>query len=210
MNPKNPYENRWRWWYPAIADAMLRNPDYSQEKIARELGKTPVTISMIVNTDLFRDYFAQRRKDWERTHDASLVQKTMKVASSALDILAESMEKKRDSIPIGQLTQIATSALDRLGYSPNKPAAPAGGLTVNAQNAQLVMPVSADQLREAQDAIRLAQSRRVAPIPVLPEPQTVEVLREESLDFSALDDHGELPSDEAGSAGGLPRVMSSD
>lgn len=209
MRPDNPYQKRWRWWYPSIADAMLRNPDHSLAQIAKDLGKSANTIYYITATDMFKDFLAQRRKQWETQHDGALVQKTMKVANSALDVLSDAIEKKRDTIPLAQLSSVAFSALDRLGYSPNKPAPPAGAVTVNAQNAQ-VIAVSPDALREAQDAIRLAQSRRQAAIPVLPDPIPVEVIREEPLDFSALDDNGELRDGDEKPAAGLPRTISSD
>lgn len=160
MNPKNPYENRWRWWYPAIADWMIANPGKPMTECAKEIGRGYVTICMIVNTDLFRDFLAKRRSDWEKRHDYALREKTTKVAESALDILADVLDKKRDSIPLAKLAEVGFGALDRLGYSPNKPA-PAAQVNVNAPGGQVaVFPVSTDALQEAQSAIRLAQARR--------------------------------------------------
>lgn len=202
MNPKNPFESRWRWWYPAIADCMIANPGYKMADIAKELGRATNTIGMIVNTDLFKDYLANRRKEWEARHDHALRAKTTKVALSALDILSEQLEKKRDTIPINAVAGIATNALDRLGYSPNKPAA----VQVNNYNGNgagaVVMPVNADALQEAREAIRVAQQKRAALAPPL-----------ESSDGPILD----LPAERNGdsepgldSAVELPRTVSAD
>src|SRR5678815_4847907 len=35
----NPYEGRWRWWYSAISDWMLRNPGGTMADCAAELGR---------------------------------------------------------------------------------------------------------------------------------------------------------------------------
>lgn len=160
--PSNPYAHRWGWWYPAIADWMIANPGRRLQDCARDLNKSPTTISMIVNTDLFKDFLATRRREWESVHDFALRSKTTKVAELGLDILLESLEKKRSTVPISTLSEITTSALDRLGYSPNKPQASVQINNIQQSGGVTVVPVSVDALREAQEAIRLAQSRRAA------------------------------------------------
>lgn len=201
----NPYNGRWRWWYPAIADWMIRNPDGKMVDCARELGKHVNTISMIVNTDLYKDYLAKRRQEWQQTHDHALQAKLTKVAGSALDILHDVLEKKRDQVPIGQLKDIGISALDRLGYSPNKAQTP--GLTVVSNGGQVnVMPVPLAAIQEAQAAIRAAQAKRIAgaAVPVVSNPEdepsdltldlTAERSDESGVD-AAVEPHRALGSD---------------
>lgn len=206
MNPKNPFENRWRWWYPAIADWMIANPGKPMTECAKDLGRGYNTIIMITNTDLFRDFLAKRRGDWEKRHDFALREKTTKVAESALDILADVIDKKRDSIPLAKLAEVGFGALDRLGYSPQK-AAPSTQVNVSAPNGQVnVLSVSTDALQEAQQAIRLAQARnaqRASLTSQAVEPQNVNALGEPAEhDLDLLID--------IDPASGLPRTLNSD
>jgi|SRR5262245_2100822 len=170
-DPRNPYQGRWRVWYPAIADWMIRNPGGSAEACAKELGKSPNTIRFIMATDLFRDYFARRREDWQRNHDFAIVTKTTHVAEKALDLMLEKMEKQADKIPMNLVTDVATSALDRLGYAPKPPASQSVNVNVDTGNKIVMIPISAGALEEARDAIREAEkSRRLAALELEAEP----------------------------------------
>jgi len=207
MNPSNPYENRWKWWYPAIADWMVANPGRPLRECAKDLGRGESTIYMIATTDLFKDFLANRRKEWEQRHDFSLREKTTRVAESALDILSEVLEKKRDTIPLARIAEIGFGALDRLGYAPQKQAAVAVNVQQNGNgNGVVVLPVNSDALREAQEAIRVAQAKRAAlPSPSLP-------ALENPDDFPVLD----LTADEGSTEGNLdaagefPRTLPAD
>ena len=165
-NPSNPYEGRWRYWYVAIIDWMLTNPGRPLKECAVDLGRAASTIYMITETDLFKTHFQQRRAAFGASLDHTLQQKMTELASKSLDVLTEAVNTKRQSIPVPQLVSIATSALDRLGYSPNKPALPTG-VTVNmpGSNPTLVTSVSREELEEARMAMRLAQQNR-AQIPL--------------------------------------------
>lgn len=183
--PSNLYVNRWRWWYSAISDAMLANPSASQQEIAKSLGKNANTVSMIVNTDLFRDYHAQRKQEFQGASDFMLSNKLTKVAEKGLDLLLDVMAKKGDQVPLSQLVAITDSTLKNLGYGAPAPA----GVSVNVQqnnNPTVVVPVSAGALSEARDALRLAEQRRRDTPPALghapPQQITIQELLEEESD----------------------------
>lgn len=156
----NPYQGRWRGWYSAIADWQLANPGRPMAECAKSIGKHPNTIAMIVATDMYRDYFARRREEWTREHDFALINKTTRVAEKSLDLMLDKMEKQGDKIPMNIVTEVATSALDRLGYAPKT--TPSVEVNVNSQdNRKVVMiPISAGALEEARDAIRAAEQAR--------------------------------------------------
>jgi len=162
MNPKNPYEGRWRWWYEGIADWMIAHPGGRLQDCARDLNKNSSTISMIINSDVFRDYLAKRRAEWRERHDFALTSKTTKVAEAALDCLLVQLEKKKDQVPINTISEIATSALDRLGYSPQKTQAPSVQVNVQQNNDAKVIhaAVSPEALQEAREALRIAERNR--------------------------------------------------
>lgn len=152
----NPYENRWRPWYPAVSDWIVRNPSGTQKQMAAELGKSVHTISAIMQTDIFKEFHAQRMAEWRQRHDDAVRHRLLSIADQSLDILAEQMEKKRDQIPMAMVQEVAMSALDRLGYSPQSAA-----VQVNVDNRNqsvVIQGVSATELEEARMAMRLAEA----------------------------------------------------
>lgn len=161
LDPKNPYQDRWRPWYSSIADWMMRNPAGTAEQCAREIGRAVNTVRYIMATDMFRDYFARRREEWQRSHDWAILSKTTQVAERALDLMSEKLEKQGDKIPMNLVTEVAVSALDRLGYAPKS--TPSVQVNVNEDNRKVVMvPISTGALEEARDAIRQAEQARAA------------------------------------------------
>lgn len=156
----NPYQGRWRNWYTFIADWIIRNPGGKAEDCAKELHKHVNTIRFIMASDMFQDYFARRKEEWQRHHDYAIINKTTAVAEAALDLMLAKIEKQGDKIPMNLITDVATSALDRLGYAPRT--APSVEVNVNAvDNRKVVMvPISSEALVEARDAIRAAEVRR--------------------------------------------------
>jgi len=68
------------------------------------------------------------------------------VALSALDIVQETLDKKRTSLPFEELTDVMDSALERLGYGTKAASSPT--VVVNT-NAQIVAPISAEDLAAA-------------------------------------------------------------
>lgn len=153
----HPYEGRWRWWYSSISDWMIRNPGKDLKDCAKELDKHESTISLIVTTDLFKAYHEQRLKEWRERHDFALRDKLTRVAEASLDLMIDKMDKKRDQVPISTLNEITTSALDRLGYAPQKV-----GVTINAptQNNTFNAPVSTSVLVEAREALRIVEEKK--------------------------------------------------
>lgn len=156
MNPTNPYSNRWNWWYDSIIDRMIAHPDWSKKQIAEDLGKHPNTVYQICDTDLFKDYYAKRLADFRANHDFSIINKTTKVAEVSLDILLEGLQTKRTAVPIGVVNEIATSALERLGYGTQQ----APLVQVNQDNRSVSVAVNTSTLEEARMAIRQVEEMK--------------------------------------------------
>lgn len=166
-NSGNPYQGRWRWWYSAIADHMIRHPDGKIQDIAAALGKQPNTISMIINTDIFRTYLQQRKTAWVAEHDFALRTRLTEVATKGLDLIADVLEKKGDQIPLQRLAAITESSLDRLGYAPSSgPQVVVNTGTID--QSQKTLNVSSDVLREARDKMRVIEQEKAGQS--LPEP----------------------------------------
>ena len=158
--PSAKNNGRWRWYYPAIADWMLEHPGRPMRECAQHLGKSPTTIGFIVNSDMYQEYYRQRREKWTAEHDSSIVGKTTRVAEAALDLMLEKLEKQGDKIPMQLVTEVAATALDRLGYAPKK-AADVQVTVDNSDKRQIVInSVSVGALEEARDALRVAEQQR--------------------------------------------------
>jgi hypothetical protein len=160
MVANNPYNGRFRWWYPAIADLMIAHPGTKQEDIARQLGKHPNTVSLIMNSDLFKSYYEERRREHADAIDASIRDRLGKVANRSLDLLFESLETKRGSVPIKTLSDISIDVLDRLGYAPKQ--APQVQINQNSVKQVLIAPVSVSDLEEARKVLRAAEAARAS------------------------------------------------
>lgn len=146
-----------RWWYPAIADWMLRNPGGDMVQCATDLGRNVQCIRMIVNSDMYKDYYAQRRQEWQQNHDFAILSRVNRVAEKSLDLLLDKMEKKGDQVPMNVTKDIAFSALDRLGYAPQT--GPQVAVNVGEQK-NVFVAVTPDALEEARTALRLAERGR--------------------------------------------------
>lgn len=172
-NSGNPYQGRWRWWYSAIADHMIRNPGCQIQDIAAALNKRPTTISMIINTDLFRTYLSQRKAAWTAEHDYALRSRLTEVAVKGLDIIKEVLDKKSDQIPLQRVAEITASSLDRLGYAPSS--GPQVVVNTGAVDARTqTLNVSSNVLLEAREKMRLVEQDRAGQS--LPEAQLTPIL----------------------------------
>jgi hypothetical protein len=142
-------------WYDGIIDDLLSHPGTTLKDCAARLGRHPNTISLITCSDMFRARYAQRRADFnQRLHDR-LTGKLTQVAEAALDHTITVLDKKRESIPLPLLHEIAKGSLDRLGYAPQGTSPPA--MVIN--NVVGAATVSAAGLERARSHLRELQAR---------------------------------------------------
>lgn len=154
----NPYNGRWRQWYVDIADWMIAHPGGNMTECSKDLGRHYNTIAYITRSDIFRDYYAQRRAEYAARLDERMRDKISGVAGKTLDVILSKLDKQGDQIPMKFATELATGMLDRLGYAPTTP-----GVSVNIdQRDQRVVQVAvnAAALAEARDAMRAAEEKR--------------------------------------------------
>lgn len=155
-------------WYDAIVDDMLANPGTSQKETAARLGRSPVTINYIVNSDLFKARYAQRKDQFNDELDARLTGKLAQVAEKALDFTLEALDKKRDNVPLPLLHEISDKALSRLGYGPKGSAAVAPTVVVQnnvSASAGVQVPVSREALASARENLRTIEGIRAGLVP---------------------------------------------
>lgn len=166
---KSATNTRWRPWYSAIADYQLRNPMATIEEIATALGRGKTTIACVVASDIYKYYFAERRRDFTERHDAAITASLNRIAVASLDTLASRLETPamRDRLTTQQIRETATAVLDRLGFAPRT--ASAVSVNVNSGNQTVVVaPVALDRLAEARSTLRAVEAARAAGVPALP------------------------------------------
>jgi hypothetical protein len=155
-------EGRWTWWFSAIADLMIRHPDKKLKDIAAMLNKHPSYLSIVTNTDMFREYLAQRKEAWRQEHDHALRAKLTDVATHGLDIVLEHIQTKRAQIPLNAALKITESALDRLGYAPDAaPAVVVNNTQDNRQQTVNIAGLSTSDLEEARSALRRSEQVKI-------------------------------------------------
>lgn len=186
-------------WYDSIIDDLIANPGTTLKAAASRLGRSPVTIGYIVNSDLFKARYSQRRDQFNEELDTRLIGKLAKVAELSLDLTLESLEKKRTAVPLPLLHEVSDKALARLGYGPKQGTAAQIAVNVNQNNAtaQVATPVSAEALAAARHTLKtVEQSRLLAARQI--DHQELEAPLARTLDCPAADG-----GDEDGSKGDL-------
>lgn len=164
-----------RWWYESLADFMIANPKANQEDAAHHFGRARSTISTIMQSDSFKAYMRQRRDEFASDLDSRVKGKLLQVVDGGLDIIIDKLDKKRDTIPLRDIQATTDSALKALGYGLEQ----GPSVTINNAPQTVVVPVSLQDLQDAQLALRAAQQRPmidITPNPSKafePEPETV-------------------------------------
>lgn len=147
-----------QFWYDGIIDIMIAQPGVKLVDIAAQLHKSPITIGLVVRSDMFKLRYEERRKSLAEAIDSRISQKLAKVAEKGLDLTLELMETKGDKMGVGAIKELTLGALDRLGYSPQAQSGPSVVVNNTTSAQATTVPVSADVLAEA----RAAMSRQVA------------------------------------------------
>lgn len=174
-----------RWWHEAIIEDLLLYPLDTLEARSKRLNYSTSYLSVIINTDLFKAAYQQRKQTYNSQMDQAIVMRTTQVAAKGLDLLLEAMETKRAQIPFGVLADTVDKTLNRLGYGV-KPVGTPVNVSVGVQNTTTSVTVTAEQLAEARQALRAAEAHN-ALAPPAPSPER----NPELLDLSALPEAGE-------------------
>jgi hypothetical protein len=163
-----------RWWHEAIVDDMLQYPKSLVRERAARLKYSADYLSLVMNTDMFRALYEQRRAEFNARLDASIQQKTGEAANKALDLVLETLEKKRDKIPFAELSEFTDRTLERLGYGIK----PGANVSVGVQI--VAPPISKEQLAEARRDLRAVENQRMIEHKPVPSPLPTEPEKEGS------------------------------
>jgi hypothetical protein len=155
-------KNSFRIWYDAIIDLLLLDPTLRQYEIAKKLNRAPVTISLVMNSDLFKARYEQRKAAHNAAIHSKLNGQMVQVADLGLQLILETMKSKRDKIPLETLVDTTTDTLDRLGFGvPKGQRDPVPGIGVQVNNTMVVAPVSREVLESARAQLREIEGKIV-------------------------------------------------
>jgi len=147
------------WWYWAIIDEMIANPECTKKELAARFKVSEVCIHLITTSDVFNAYLSERRAGNSKMLDEAIRLKLQQTADRVLATIQTVIEKKKDAIPLDQLTSLADKTLERLGYGVRN-----AGMVVNATgNTQVVVPVSIQDLEAARKALRNSETQKAIP-----------------------------------------------
>ncbi len=130
--PKKPTIQSVKFQHEAIADLIVANPAISQGEIAAEMGYTQAWVSIIVNSDAFKEHLAERKAELvDPLLRASIQTRLDTLANRSLERLLERVDSQ---VPLKTTELIAMAKLGVDGL-------PAARAPVGQQNNLYVMNI---------------------------------------------------------------------
>lgn len=147
-------------WHEMVIDFMLLNPGATYKEIAEQFGVSPVTVSYVSNSDMFKMRLEERRAKFQSQVDGTAIErlqgKIAGVAERALDLMDEKIQLERQTMGIEATRETAEMALKALGYGVPRAQSAQSTTVVN-------VVVSRDDLARARE--RMAPPVEVAALP---------------------------------------------
>lgn len=154
--------------HEAFADYMLINPGCTLRDMGNVFGYSPAWICTVINSDMFKAYFATRREGISVSIAEDLPSRLAAAAHLATERIIEVVEKASDpEILIDAFDKV----LHRYGYAPNAKGGAQASVSIAQQNN--IFYLSRDELAGARAKLLEAhQEKEVkaedAPAPALP------------------------------------------
>jgi hypothetical protein len=108
------------WWMERLCDWMIAHPELKLKDAAKEFNISQAWLSVVKNSDVFRELFAKRSAQLSEAIVEGVRDKTVAMTEIALDHVNGKLEKEAEFMPIKDLLEIADLGLNRLGYGANK------------------------------------------------------------------------------------------
>jgi hypothetical protein len=101
-----------RWNHEAVIDAMIANPDMSQNEIAAMMGYSPPWLSIIINSDAFQEKLSERRAEViDPMLRATIEDRLRGVAAKAAEVILENLHAAPTPKVALQALEVTTRAL---------------------------------------------------------------------------------------------------
>lgn len=121
-------------WHEELANYLLQNPGATLTTVAKHFGKSLSWISIIKNSDAFKDYYNARREELNAQVDATLVDKVHTLAELSIEALVTKVGhhiEREQEMTTDALRELADMSLTKLGFGQKKgEAAAAPAITI--------------------------------------------------------------------------------
>lgn len=142
-----------RYRHQAIVDIMLQSPEKDQNEISAQLGVTPQHLSVVVNSDAFKEYFDIRRSLHADNISHGLIENVEGLADEVVEVIREKVQKERSELGLGALTDTAKVALSALGIGGSRRGA-VGGSGPTQNNFYIGQGVNPKLLEQARNRMK--------------------------------------------------------
>lgn len=147
--------------HEAFADYMLINPGCTLREMAGVFNYSASWICTVINSDMFKAYFDERRKEINCVIAEDLPSKLAAAGHLATERIMEVLNNTEDA---GVIIDSFDKVMHRLGYAPNAKGGPQGNITQNNTN---IFYMNKEELAGVRQAFLAAH----APVPALPAPE---------------------------------------
>ncbi len=146
--------------YMKIADLMLSEDRITMGDLAKRLKYSQAWLSMIVHSDSYKAYFAQRRQEFNEALAERISGKLGQATEAALDSLIEGIATKGAALPVLERKEVVDTLLTRMGYGGKSSSAV--NVSVNNQVNSQVVAVERNVLVEARASLRAVEELHLA------------------------------------------------
>ena len=143
------------WWYEAIVDWELSNPDGKRGDCAKQLKCTESHLSVISNSDSFKEFREMRMIAHREKVSNSIINKLEVVTDKALGKLEDVIDAAGPMTKMTDVADVAKMGLQALGMFRHG----ASGLKSSSPTVQVNIGVSAEDLAIARERMKNANSR---------------------------------------------------
>lgn len=152
-------KNGVRPWHEELLEFLLANPRASLQEISFHFSATPSWISIVKNSDAFKEMWAKRRQEHFDRVSISVTDRVTALADVTIDALTVKMEQNilSDTATIEQLKEVGDMALKALGFGAKQ------SISIRADQNNTTQNVFVDKatLERAREARRLVQSNEI-------------------------------------------------
>lgn len=137
--------------HEAIVNWEILHPGGTMIECGAEIGLSDNHISIVRNSDIFKDYRQRRLRKHHQNISRSVIEKTELLACTSLDVLEERINSERAKIEIDSVLSTAEMALKALGFGNG----PSGNSAAAGANLTVVVGASPEMLQSARERMRL-------------------------------------------------------
>lgn len=136
--------------HSAIVDWEILHPGGTMIECSKAIGMSDNHISIIRNSDIFKDYRTRRLRKHHQNISRSVIEKTEMLACTSLDVLEERINNERAKMDMETVRTSADMALKALGFGNGSGS---GGANA-AANLTVVVSASPAMLEDARNRMR--------------------------------------------------------